>query len=62
MNAAIEAARAGQGFSPVRRTLVQAGFPPRLLPAEAPLLRTPLAYRLVHRPQTVVPRGEAMGK
>ena len=54
-NAAIEAALAGLGYALVRRTLVASemasGY---LLCVKAPALRTPLAYHLVYRAETLI--------
>jgi LysR family glycine cleavage system transcriptional activator len=53
-NAVIEAALAGHGVALVRRPLVARELAAhRLLAVKAPPLRTPLAYHLVYRAQTL---------
>jgi LysR family glycine cleavage system transcriptional activator len=54
-NAAIEAALAGLGYALVRRALVASEIASgRLLCVKAPALRTPLAYHLVYRAETLI--------
>lgn len=54
-NAAIEAAMAGLGYALVRRSLVASEIASNsLLCVKAPTLRTPLAYHLVYRPETLI--------
>jgi len=53
-NAAIEAALAGRGVALVRRSLVEPELASRrLLAVKVPALRTPLAYHLVYRAETL---------
>lgn len=54
-NAAIEAALSGRGYALVRPSLVQQELASgRLLVVKGVKLRTPLAYHLVYRPETLI--------
>ncbi|WP_288410967.1 LysR substrate-binding domain-containing protein [uncultured Herbaspirillum sp.] len=54
-NAVIEAALSGRGYALVRPALVLSELASgQLLAVKAPKLRTPLAYHLVYRPETLI--------